>query len=43
VKPAVIKVKAEDLKRIEKLILESKHAYSDITMGEYEAFLQKNP
>ncbi len=37
-KPAVIKVKAEDLKRIEKLILESKHAYSDITMGEYEAF-----
>ncbi len=37
-KPAVIKVKAEDLKRIEKLILESKHASSDITKGEYEAF-----
>lgn len=37
-KPAVIKVKAEDLKRIKELILESKHAYSDITMGEYEAF-----
>jgi ribonuclease HIII len=38
VKPAVIKVKAEDLKRVEKLILESKHASSDITKGEYEAF-----
>jgi len=38
VKPAVIKVKAEDLKRIKELILESKHAYLDITMGEYEAF-----
>ncbi len=37
-KPAVIKVKAEDLKRIQKLILESKHASSDITKGEYEAF-----
>lgn len=37
-KPAVIKVKAEDLKRIKELILESKHAYLDITMGEYEAF-----
>ena len=38
VKPAVVKVNAEDLKRIEKLILESKHASSDITKGEYEAF-----
>ncbi len=37
-KPAVIKVKAEELKRIKELILESKHAYSDITKGEYEAF-----
>ncbi len=37
-KPAVIKVKTEDLKRIKELILESKHASSDITMGEYEAF-----
>ncbi|MHA1929166.1 MAG: hypothetical protein ACTSV2_11390 [Candidatus Thorarchaeota archaeon] len=26
------------MKRIKELILESKHAYSDITMGEYEAF-----
>jgi len=37
-KQAVIKVKAEDLKQVEKLILESKHAFSDITKGEYEAF-----
>ena len=37
-KQAVVKVIASDLKSIEKYILNSKHASSDKTKGEYESF-----